>query len=207
MIKTYKDILELFLRQPGQIYESHFNTVDDVEPKVRNAIDSALKNLWFKTDWKFREINKKMIITSPEIDFGFTPVVIVNELGENLTKLDYEMYYEEGKNCFFTDTNTGKTKIDTGEYIIFGLLDYPVLSSGGSKQSTFINLTDTVNILNEVVNEMFVNCLKDTVMVALLSSNDPDYSVYQSSFTDSLNTLYKYCGVSNFRQKEVNFHL
>ena len=194
----------MILNSTGQIYNSIIDTIEEVDEPVKVAIEQTLNQLWNITDWKFKEINEILYITTTPYIYNnsLRSITTTTEYKTEVFKVNFLKDYVVGENYFYDD-NTNKLYIKPATYIITAYNNKPIKKINGDYDYEFTASGDKIAIDNEYLNRLFINTLKDLTIVNLLQSQqDENTSAYKESYMRSLNMLYKECGSNQLEIKE-----
>ena len=220
MTLTYLDIYNEVAGQAWSMYDGEIDNVDEMESALKTSINKALSEIWCSYPFPFRE--KTLILTTSKGNNEYsTPngnIIKKSVLGSQVYSIRIGKNYLEYLENF--ETLEDKEDKPTGFYIKNDTLklyptpdntytitvDYLTLAIGeddfGDSVYSLKNDNDTINIPEKYEN-IFKNALiTKSMLYAIASESDENYSGYKEQFDKAYKILISYTSGLN-KEKRV----
>lgn len=220
MTLTLLDIYNSVASQAWSMFDDEVDTQAEFENVLISSINKALSDLWCSTDFPFRRKTEALLLMEGEQGYPLPDGNLVerNVNGKKgyFVSIDgtYLEYTEDVPNTSSEEQGTPKYfRIDNQNIYFYPVPDkfyevsteYYTLAVGSDETGKTLyslkNDTDTIDV-PEKLEELFKNALiTKTMLYAIASEHDENYSSYKKQFETAYKLLLKYTnGISPDRK-------
>ncbi len=210
MTLTLLDIYNSVASQAWSMFDDEVDTEAEFENTLISSINKALSDLWCSTDFNFRRKTEEILLMEgeqgyPLPDGNLVPRNIDGKKGFAVSIDGKYLEYVKKDPKFSDETGTPRCfSIDNSNIYFYPVpdkfyevnADYYTLSVGSDENGKSLyslkNDTDTIDI-PEKLEELFKNALiTKTMLYAIASEHDENYSNYKKQFETAYKLLLKY---------------